>query len=472
MEIDLVAHCGWSTEGAFLQTLVLTDVATGWTECLPLLYRSQQTVIEALDRARQLLPFPLLALDTDNGKEFINAELLAYCGREQITFTRGRTGKKNDQCFVEQKNGSIVRQLVGYDRFEGEAAYRQLTELYRAVRLYVNFFQPSMKLATKRREGSAVQRTYEAAKTPFRRVAASGVLATATQERLDALAVALDPIQLLRQLRLLQDALWRHAIFRTPAPEVVPDAGSSTIQRFAAESSDAATEPVLAAEQAPRKYRRSAKMSGSRWWRTRADPFAEVWDEVTAWLVADPVRTATSMFLELQQRHPGRCTDVQDRTLQRRVKEWRAQRTLAFDAQWLEAETLGSQRLPRPLRVLNCDQGNEPVLAASPCVGDCHDERSDSAGLACSTNRWFFKKRGWRATPCACPAVIPTWLGARNADNGATLNVPKGRRADVAVAAAVRLLVSAVGSSRHRRGRDPPTRQHERQFWRRIEPYR
>ena len=129
MEIDLVAHCGWSTEGAFLQTLTLTDVATGWTECLPLLYRSQQGVIAALDHARQLLPFPLVAVDTDNGGEFLNGELFSYCAREQITFTRGRTGKKNDQCFVEQKNGSIVRQLVGYDRFEGDAAYRQLSEL-------------------------------------------------------------------------------------------------------------------------------------------------------------------------------------------------------------------------------------------------------------------------------------------------------------------------------------------------------
>ncbi len=269
------------------------------------------------------------------------------------------------RCFVEQKNGSIVRQLVGYDRFEGEAAYRQLAELYRAVRLYVNFFQPSMKLATKRREGSAVQRTYEAAKTPFRRVVASDVLATETQQRLDALAVALDPVQLLRQLRLLQDALWRHAIFRTPVPEVLPVPRVDAIQHFAAKPSGASPKPVPAAELAPRKYRRSAKTPGPRWWRTRADPFAEVWDEVTAWLSADPVRTATSMFVELQQRYPGRFTDGQYRTLQRRVKEWRAQRTVAFDAQWLEAEVLGSQCLPRPLRVVNGDQANEPALAAS-----------------------------------------------------------------------------------------------------------
>lgn len=146
VEADLVAHCGSSVEGSFLHTLVLTDIATGWTECLALPHRSQETVIQALTRARRLLPFPLRGLDTDNGSEFLNAQLLAYCQAEEITFTRGRAYKKNDQCFVEQKNGVVVRQLVGYDRFEGRHAYAQLTELYRAVRLYVNFFQPSMKL--------------------------------------------------------------------------------------------------------------------------------------------------------------------------------------------------------------------------------------------------------------------------------------------------------------------------------------
>jgi len=174
-EADLVAHCGTWAEGSFLNTLTLTDVATGWTECLPLLYRSQQTVIQALDYARLLLPMPLLGLDTDNGSEFLNTELLAYCEREQITFTRGRVAKKNDQCGcplgrIEQKNGAIVRQLVGYDRFEGEHAYRQLAELYRAVRLYVNFFQPSMKLRIKEREGGHLRRRYDPAKTPFQRL--------------------------------------------------------------------------------------------------------------------------------------------------------------------------------------------------------------------------------------------------------------------------------------------------------------
>jgi hypothetical protein len=105
--------------------------------------------VAAIQRARTLFPFPILGIDTDNGGEFINEVLIAYCEQEQISFTRGRPPLKNDQCFVEQKNGAIVRQVGGYDRLVGEHAYRQLTELYRALRLYVNCFQPSMKLLSK-----------------------------------------------------------------------------------------------------------------------------------------------------------------------------------------------------------------------------------------------------------------------------------------------------------------------------------
>jgi hypothetical protein len=193
LEADLVAHCGGVAEGAFLYTLTLTDVATTWTECLPLLHRTQEAVLQAVARARQLLPFPLLGFDTDNGSEFLNERLFAYCEREQITFTRGRTANKNDQCYVEQKNGSVVRQLVGYDRFEGERTYRQLAELYRAVRLYVNFFQPSFKLLTKQRTGGHVRRTYGPAQTPFQRLLATDVLPRETRDRLTVIYQALAP---------------------------------------------------------------------------------------------------------------------------------------------------------------------------------------------------------------------------------------------------------------------------------------
>jgi hypothetical protein len=374
MEADLVAHCGTHTEGAFLHTLVLTDIASGWTECLPLLHRSHDAVIQALDRVRQLLPFPLLGFDTDNGSEFLNTELLAYCEREQITFTRGRVGKKNDQCFVEQKNGAIVRQLIGYDRFEGEAAYRQLTEVYRAVRLYVNFFQPSMKLLHKRREGSSVYRKYDTAQTPWQRLQAQGTLAVDVQARLEAIYQALDPVRLLSQLATLQQSLWTHAVLpateRTPSP---PPPIHFTLQPGTAEGANVSTSGIVALPavldpaQPPtkRKYRRTKPGGGPRTYRTRPDPFADVWAEACTWLAANPERTAKSIFVELQQRYPGRFPDVQLRTLQRRVAEWRAHTILAFDAQWLQEELLVGQVVPPMLRAIHeSDAARVDAIAA------------------------------------------------------------------------------------------------------------
>ena len=150
VEADLVAHCGSSTAGSYLHTLTVTDVAIGWTECLAIPYRDQDTVLKSLEIARRRLPFPLLGLDTDNGSEFLNYALVAYCERESITFTRSRAYKKNDQCYVEQKNGSVVRRFVGYERFEGLTPCQVLSRLYQVLRLYVNFFQPSMKLISKK----------------------------------------------------------------------------------------------------------------------------------------------------------------------------------------------------------------------------------------------------------------------------------------------------------------------------------
>ena len=148
----------------------MTDVATGWTECVALRNRGQQTVFQALVLARGRLPFPLRGIDSDNGSEFINAHLLRYCQDEQLTFTRSRPYKKNDQAYVEQKNWSIVRQLVGYERYESASAFEALGALYELVRLYVNFFQPSLKLVSKEREGSKVKKKYDQAKTPYQRV--------------------------------------------------------------------------------------------------------------------------------------------------------------------------------------------------------------------------------------------------------------------------------------------------------------
>ena len=231
-----------------------------------------------------------------------------------------------------------------------------------------------MKLASKRRDGSAVQRTYEPAKTPLRRLLGTAVLAAEQRERLEAIAQALDPVRLLRQLEVLQDALWRHRVpaggcFRTPAPTpLAATVAAGATSHFAIEQCELNedTAPELASDRAtaveqPRKCRRSAKLQAPRWWRTRADPFAEDWKTITAWLAADPARTAMSVFRDLEQRFPGRYSDGQLRTLQRRVQEWRARSIVVFDQQWLQEEALVKQTLPRPLRVLTVSQAEKPA---------------------------------------------------------------------------------------------------------------
>ncbi len=359
LEADVVAHCGDRPDGAFLSTLVLTDVCTGWVECQALFYRSQDQVLQAVKRARQLLPFPMLGIDTDNGGEFLNHDLLAYCAQEQITFTRGRAYRKNDQCYVEQKNGAIVRQFVGYDRFEGDPAYRQLVELYRALRLYVNFFQPSMKLKDKHRDGASVRRTYDTAQTPFERLCTSGVLSDAVRERLETIFMTLDPMRLLQQIGRLQDALWQHAVVGSLWPPRGETSATALLSfsigacgmadpgtTFQTGATTATDSPIM---QRKRTYHRKQPQL-PRWWRTRVDPFVDVWTEIEQWLEAQPERTAKSIFVELQHRYPGRFPDVQLRTLQRRIARWRATIITTFDDHWLEEEVLADAILPRPLR--------------------------------------------------------------------------------------------------------------------------
>lgn len=240
-EADLVAHCGTIIEGGYLYTLTLTDVATGWTEFLPLLYRIQETMLAAIQRARTLFPFPILGINTDNGGEFINEAVIAYCEQVHLTFTRGRPYLKNDQCFVEQKNGAIVRQVIGYDRSVGEHAYRQLTELYRALRLYINCFQPSMKLLTKQREGKKVRYVYDPAKTPLQGLLQSGLLTAEIQQELTEVVQALDPIRLLHQLEQLQQAVFRCAVGCAPVISSIP---ATSIRVFSVQDCSARALPV------------------------------------------------------------------------------------------------------------------------------------------------------------------------------------------------------------------------------------
>ena len=211
VDVDLVAHCGESTEGFYLNTLCAVDVASGWSECMGVWGKGQQRVGSAIHRIRQRLPFPLLGLDSDNGSEFINHRLYDFCYKEGITFTRSRSYKKNDSCHVEQKNWSVVRRLIGYDRYTSHAALDTLNRLYDVLRLYVNFFQPTMKLACKTRQGARVHKVYNTARTPYQRLLDSGVLTSAKHSELAAIYRGFNPVLLLSQLNGHLEKLWKLA---------------------------------------------------------------------------------------------------------------------------------------------------------------------------------------------------------------------------------------------------------------------
>jgi hypothetical protein len=209
LEIDLVAHCGDSVAGQFLCTLTCTDICTGWTDVTGLRHRSQQAVSEALRQMRLRLPFPLLGIDSDNGGEFINELLYQYCLDEKITFTRSRPYQKNDQAHVEQKNWSVVRRTVGYDRWETEQELALLESIYDDLRLYINFFQPSVKLIAKERIDNQTIKRYDPAKTPYQRVLERKDISLPAKARLVNIYVQLNPAELRRQIDQKIAKLWK-----------------------------------------------------------------------------------------------------------------------------------------------------------------------------------------------------------------------------------------------------------------------
>lgn len=216
-EIDLVGHDGGDSHGEFAQTLDVTDICTTWTETEAVRNKAQVWVFNALKDIRQRMPFPLVGIDSDGGGEFINDQLFRYCQQEKITFTRSRSYRKNDSCFVEQKNYSIVRRAVGYLRYDTEEELITLNELYRFLRLYTNFFQPTMKLIEKTRIGSKVTKKYDKAQTPYRRVLACPDVSAGDKQALKNLYRKLNPAQLKRQITKLQEKLIRlNAMKRLP----------------------------------------------------------------------------------------------------------------------------------------------------------------------------------------------------------------------------------------------------------------
>ncbi len=216
---DLVLHCGESLRGRYCATLVAIDVATSWTELQALYDLHHQRVTGGIQHLAQRLPFPLREWPSDNGSEFINTCLLGWCQRRGIRFTRGRPYRKNDQAWVEQRNGLLVRRLVGYDRYSARAACTVLQRLYDLLRLQHNFFRPVRKLLHKHRIGSRVHKQYDAAQTPYQRVLAAAALPADRQQALAAPWVALDPIALARDIHQALDALWKLADTRSPRQE-------------------------------------------------------------------------------------------------------------------------------------------------------------------------------------------------------------------------------------------------------------
>lgn len=310
MEMDLVAHCGRHLSGTFLWTLSLTDIASGWTECVALPARNAELIIRAVDNVQKNLPFQLTGLDVDNGAEFINEAVFEYCSARCIALTRSRPYRKNDQAWIEQKNGSVVRKLAGYDRLDGELAVKMMNQIYMVNRLFINFFQPSFKLLDTQRIGGKTVRRHDAPKTPYSRLIELRALRAEIRSHLDGIIHSLDPLKLLENIRLYQ-----HQLARIVVGDPVRNENSDLttfLQGLSTAWQEGAVNPLH--HPAPSKPRH---------WRTRSDPFADVWHEIEDWLKEAPQQGSTELMLKLDDRYPGKYTSAHRRTLQRRLKEWR-----------------------------------------------------------------------------------------------------------------------------------------------------
>jgi len=263
MEMDLVAHCGEVNRGSYVNSLVLTDIASGWTEAAPIVVREGTLVVETLERIRLSLPFALRALDVDNGTEFVNDKLIEYCLSHGIELTRSRPYRKNDQAWIEQKNGAIVRKLLGYRRFQGLGAARAITRLYGASRLFVNFFQPSFKLAAKERDGAKVSKRYHPPQTPCERLLQAATIPATAKTKLREIAAELDPLKLLEEMRAVQAHLAALADGETLPPS---SAEPPNLAAFVASLSSAwhagEIRPTFSTEAKPRYF--CGVYSGSR----------------------------------------------------------------------------------------------------------------------------------------------------------------------------------------------------------------
>jgi len=213
-EIDLVAHCGANASGEFVFSLNFTDVSSGWVEPVGVMGKSQIRVFEGIEEIEQRLFFDLLGIDSDNDSPFINAHLINYCYENKITFTRCRAGKKNDQAYVEQKNYSVIRRAVGYARYDTQKELEILNELYVNLRLYINFFQPVMKLIKKTRIGPKNKKKYDKAQTPCQRILKSKSIDKKVKAKLKTQYAKLNPAKLKRNITELQNKLTKQTVLK------------------------------------------------------------------------------------------------------------------------------------------------------------------------------------------------------------------------------------------------------------------
>ena len=317
-EIDMVEHCGGpKTDGDFVHTLTLTDIATGWTECVAMRMREQMLVTEGFDKVAADLPFAMLGVDSDNDSVFMSQSVFDYCKGHGLVQTRSRAYKKNDQAWVEQKNGAVVRRLVGYGRLSGAAATNALAKLYATSRLYINFFQPSFKLKSKTRDGARVHKRYFTPATPCDRLLANTSVAPEIKEKLTAQFKCLDPVRLLQEIRIAQQTLSDIAAHGVTieAGTVTPDV-AVFVANLASAWKDGEARPT------------HRKQPGAkRWWRTRTDPFADAWPAIEGWLIGEPSLSAKQVMERLATLIPDTYAGkAQLRTLQRRVRDWRAEK--------------------------------------------------------------------------------------------------------------------------------------------------
>ena len=330
MEADLVAHSGPTAKGSYVQTLTLTDIATGWTECAPVLVREQKLLTAVLSEMRKVLPFGLLGFDTDNNSVFMNETVRDYCAAAGVEFTRSRPYRKNDQAWVEQKNGAVVRHTVGYRRYEGLEAAAALAELYRSLRLFVNFFQPSFKLAEKSRDGAKVTKRYHSPATPHQRLVSDPRTTGATLERVAAIYATLDPVELLNAIRSGQQRLVELADRPASGELLAPTA--PTLEEFLSGLQTAWQDGEVRPTSKPKeKVKRG---------RRRPDPLVAVTAQLHGWFEAEPWQTARELLDRLQEEQPGAYAIGVLRTLQRRLKIWRRDKAheLVFGATPAEAE--------------------------------------------------------------------------------------------------------------------------------------